>query len=237
MSLTIGTAPFGPRPAGTWSFEPPEHVVYVERFPRRVRAELDGGTVIDSPRALLVHESGKLPHYAFPAGDVQVASKPEAHVNDHVTVPWDAVDAWFEEDERVEVHPRDPYHRIDTFATSRRVVVSLDGTELARSTRARALYETGLPIRYYLPPSDVHRALLVPSATVTECAYKGTARHWSAQIGDRVVEDVAWSYGDDVVRREGEPVRDLIAFYNEHVDLDVDGSRDERPLTQWSRES
>ena len=236
MSLTIGTGPFGPRPAGTWNFEPPEHAVFVEPLPRRVRAQLDGETVIDTTEAVLVHESGKLPHYAFPAGDVHIASNSEPHAEGHVTVAWDAVDAWFEEDERVEVHPRDPYHRIDTLATSRRVVVTPDGLELAQSTRAKALYETGLPIRYYLPPSDVRRELLVPSPTVTECAYKGTAVHWSARMGDHVVEDVAWSYGHDVVRREGEPVRGLIAFYNERVDLDVDDGRHKRPSTQWSRE-
>jgi uncharacterized protein (DUF427 family) len=75
-----------------------------------------------------------------------------------------------------------------------------------------------------------------PSDTLSECANKGTAGHWNARVGDRVVPDVAWTY-DDEVRREGEPVRGLIAFYNERVDLDVDGIRGERPSTVWSRES
>lgn len=232
MSLTVGTAPFGPHRAGRFDFEPPHRAVFVEPFPRRVRAVLGGDTVVDSDAVLLVHETGQLPHYAFPAGDVSIDAEPEVHAGGHVTVPWDGVDAWFEEDERVEVHPRDPYHRIDTFGTSRRVEVSLDGTLLAASTRARALYETSLPVRWYLPAADVRTELLSPSSTVTECAYKGTARHWHTRLGDRVVEDVAWTY--DEVRREGEPVRGLIAFYNERVDLDVDGVRHERPITQWS---
>lgn len=235
MSLTIGTGPFGQRPGGRFNFEPPEHVVYVERLPRRVRAELAERIVVDSDRVVLVHESGKLPHYAFPVGDVHVDASPESHADGFVTVAWDAVDAWYEEDERIEVHPRDPYHRIDTLATSRRVTVSLDGVELADSSSAVALYETGLPIRWYLPTGDVRLDLLEPSTTVTECAYKGMARHWSARTGDRLVEDVAWGYGDDVVRRDGAPVLGRIAFYDERVDLDVDGTRQDRPVTPWSR--
>lgn len=235
MSLTIGTGPFGQHPAGRFNFEPPEHVVFVDPLRRRVRAERGDQVVVDSDDVVLVHESGKLPHYAFPIADVHVDAAPEPNADGFVTVAWDAADAWYEEDERIEVHPRDPYHRIDTLATSRRVTVSLDGVELATTTRALALHETGLPIRWYLPPDDVHLDLLEPSKTVTECAYKGTARHWSARIGDRVVEDVAWSYGEDAVRQDGEPVQGRIAFYDERVDLDVDGSRRQRPVTQWSR--
>lgn len=237
MSLTIGTGPFGRRPRGRFNFDPPGHVVYVERFPRRVRAELGKQLVIDSDGVVLVHEHGKLPHYAFPASDVRVEAAPEPHADGFVTVAWDVVDVWFEEGEQVEVHPRDPYHRIDTFSTSRHVSVSVDGVQLADSTRARALYETGLPVRWYVPPDDVRRETLEPSDTVTACAYKGTARHWSARVGDRVVADVAWGYGDGVVRREGEPVRGLIAFYDERTDVDVDGVRQDRPETQWSSES
>jgi uncharacterized protein (DUF427 family) len=234
MSLTIGRGPFGPDAAGRFNFTAPERVVLVDAFPRRVRAVRDGEVVVDSQNVKLVHETGRLPRYAFPAKDVRIEAPPHPDVDGHVTVPWDAVDAWFEEDERVLVHPRDPYHRIDTFQTSRRIEVSVDGVVLAASTRARALYETALPVRYYLPRADVRCELLEASATVTQCAYKGTARHWSARIGDVLVDDVAWTY-DEEVRREGEPVRWLIAFYNERVDLDVDGQRDERPRTAWSR--
>jgi len=133
------------------------------------------------------------------------------------------------------VHPRDPYHRIDTYSTSRRISVSVNGMLVAESTRAEALFETSLPTRYYLPVDDVRMELLEPSETITQCAYKGTARHWSARIDDDLVPDVAWTYDD--VRREGEPVQGLIAFYNERLDLDVDGIRQERPHTRWSREA
>lgn len=230
MSLSIGKGPFGQDPAGSFNFDPPDRVVYVERFPRRVRAVRGGQTVLDSDAVLMVHETGKLPHYAFPRADVQVDAVEEPHAEGHVTVDWDALDAWFEEDERVQVHPRDPYHRIDAFSTSRRVTVSIDGVKVAESTRAKALYETGLPVRYYLPTADVRTDLLESSRTVTECPYKGTARHLSATIGERVVTDVAWQYGNEV-RREAEAVRGLIAFYHERVDLDVDGRRETRPHT------
>jgi len=230
----MGRAPFGGSPAGRFNFEPPDHVVYVEAFPRRVRAERGGEVVVDSDRVVLVHESGELPHYAFPGHDVRVPATPEPHAEGYVVVGWGEVDAWFEEDERVEVHPRDPYHRIDTFSTSRVITVSVEGVTLAQSGRAKALYETGLPVRYYLPAEDVRFDLLERSETVTQCAYKGTATHWSARVDGGLVTDVAWSYQDDVWR-EGEPVRGLVAFYNERVDLDVDGGREERPRTKWSR--
>jgi uncharacterized protein (DUF427 family) len=205
----------------------------VEAFPRRVRGLVGGQPVVDSDDVLLVHESGRLPHYAFPARHVTLDAAPEPHAAGHVTVPWDEADEWLEEDERVEVHPGDPYHRIDTFSTARHVGVSLDGVVLADSRRARVLFETSLPPRWYLPPDDVRLDLLVASGTVTRCAYKGTATHWSARIGASVIDDVAWTY--DVVRREGEPVRGLIAFYDERVGVEVDDEPRERPTTAWSR--
>lgn len=234
MSLTIGRGPLSRDSAGRLNVELPDRVVYVEPLLRRVRGMRDGQTLVDSDDVALIHESGALPRYLFPAKHVHVEATLHPDIDDHVVVEWDAVDAWFEEDERVLVHPRDPYHRIDTFSTSRRVEVRVDGELLASSTRTKALYETSLPTRYYFPRADVRLDLLEPSDTVTECAYKGTARHWSARLGDRTIPDVAWSY-DDEVRREGEAVRALIAFYDERVDLDVDGARQERPSTRWSR--
>ncbi len=235
MSLTIGRGPFGRFPAGRFNFDLPDKVVYVEEFPRRVRATKDGETVVDSDRVKLVHASDRLPHYAFPAEDVRLdAARPEPAAVGHVRVPWDAVDTWYEEDEEVYVHVRDPYHRIDVVPTSRRVRVSVDGVVLAESSKALGLYETGLPIRWYLPREDVRTGLLERSDTVTQCAYKGQPTHWSASVGGRLVPDVGWSYEDDV-RREAEDVRGRIAFYNERVDVDVDDVRQERPQTSWSR--
>lgn len=233
MSLTIGRAPFGRQSTGSFNFTPPDHVVYVEDFPRRVRAVKEGRTVVDSERVRMVHETDRLPYYSFPQDDVELAARADPHVEGHVTVPWEAVDAWFEEDDEQFVHPRDPYHRIDVLNTPRSIRVSLHGTVLAESTRARALYETGLPIRYYLPPDDVVPGALERSDTVTQCAYKGTADHWSARVSGELIVDVAWSYAEP--RREAEDVRGRISFYNERVDLDVDGVRQARPQTPWAR--
>jgi uncharacterized protein (DUF427 family) len=151
----------------------------------------------------------------------------------HQAFYWSALDEWFAEDEQLHGHPRDPYHRIDVYPTARRVRVSLDGEVLADSVRAKALFETGLPTRWYLPRDDVRLDLLEASAKQTRCAYKGLASYWHARIGEAVHEDIAWTYPDP--QHDAEPVRDLVAFFDEHVDVEVDGERQERPVTQWSR--
>jgi uncharacterized protein (DUF427 family) len=235
MSLTIGRGAFGPRPAGRWNFTPPDEVVFVEPLGRRLRATLAGQTVIDTEDAQLVHVSGKLPRYALPPKDVHVTSAVLPEAPELVAVAWDAVDAWFEEDERVLVHPRDPYHRIDTYPTSRHVRVELDGVLLASSTRVLALHETGLPPRYYFPEADVDRSRLAPNDIVTECPYKGTAHSWTALVGDRDVEDVGWTYRAGDTRPEGDPIAGRIAFYDERVDVTVDGAATTGPRTEWSR--
>jgi uncharacterized protein (DUF427 family) len=147
----------------------------------------------------------------------------------HKAFYWHELDEWLAEDERLLGHPRDPYSRIDVYPTSRPVRVLLDGKVLADSVRAKALFETGLPTRWYLPPEDVRVDLLESSSTVTRCAYKGLASHYNA-AGH---ENVAWTYPDP--QHDAEPVRGLIAFYNERVDVEVDGTVDDRPDTQWSR--
>ncbi|MEA2828864.1 MAG: hypothetical protein QOG43_3303 [Actinomycetota bacterium] len=235
MTLTVGNGPFGHHPTGILNFVPPAHVTLVEPVPRRIRGTKNGTTVVNTERARLVHQSRRLPYYAFPAEDVSVGGAAEPLVEGYVTVPWADLDEWFEEDERVILHPRDPYHRIDTFATSRQVRVSLDGHLVAESTAVRALFETGLPVRYYFPFRDVRLEHLVRSDTVTQCAYKGTAVHWSARLGDTVHPDIAWTYEGDGVQRDAEPVRGRVCFYNERTDIEVDGLRQAQPQTAWSR--
>jgi uncharacterized protein (DUF427 family) len=111
------------------------------------------------------------------------------------------------------------------------VRVEADGVLLAESTRPLLLFETALPVRYYLPPEDV-RAQLLPSTTASTCPYKGVAVWWSARSGDRVLDDVAWSYPAPVP--ENPRIAGRICFRNERVDLVVDGERLERPQTPWS---
>jgi uncharacterized protein (DUF427 family) len=230
MGLTVGSGPFGHRPSGHFDFEPPDAVTFVEVHPRRVRATKGGDTVVDSERVRLVYRTGSLPRFAFPADDVRVPSEPEPAVDGYVTVAWDAVDAWLEEDEEIVVHPRDPYHRIDVLDTSRRVVVRVDGEELAATSGARILFETALPARYYVPRADVRMDRLSPSDVRTGCAYKGFPDHFD--VGGTPA--VAWSYPDP--RRDAEPVRDRVCFYQERdeVEIEVDGAVVTSGPTPWS---
>jgi uncharacterized protein (DUF427 family) len=145
---------------------------------------------------------------------------------------WQRMDGWYEEDDEVFAHPRDPYHRVDVLHSSRHIRVEIGGQTVAHSTRPRLLFETGLPTRYYLPVEDVRMDLLEPTETSSICPYKGTASYWRLR-GDRTGRDVAWSYLDPIP--ECPKIRGLIAFFNERVDaLDVDGERLEKPKTPWS---
>ena len=147
-----------------------------------------------------------------------------------VTFSWRDL-SWFEEEEPLFAHARDTHKRVDVAPSSRHVRVESDGELLAESTRPTLLFETTLPTRYYLPPEDV-RVELIPSATVSQCPYKGTAAWWSARVGNRVIEDVAWSYPTPIP--ENPRIAGLICFRNEWLDLVVDGERLERPVTPWS---
>jgi uncharacterized protein (DUF427 family) len=150
-----------------------------------------------------------------------------------VRFDWAAVDAWYEEDEQVFVHPRNPYARVDAVRSSRPVRVELDGVVLAESTSPVMVFETGLPTRYYLPRTAVRFEHLVPSDTVTACPYKGTtSAWWSVRVGDRTHPDLAWCY--DFPTREVLPIAGLVAFFNEKVDHVLDGERLERPTTPFS---
>jgi uncharacterized protein (DUF427 family) len=150
-------------------------------------------------------------------------------LSEYVIVDFAAVDAWFEEDEQNFGHPRDPFHRIEIVHSSRSVRVEHRGELLAASARPYLLLEAPLPVRYYLPPEDITEGILEPSATRTLCAYKGEATYWSLENED----DIAWSYPQPL--REAAEVTDRIAFLNERVDLFVNGTRLERPVTPWSR--
>jgi uncharacterized protein (DUF427 family) len=197
VSLTSGRGPLGPRPAGRFSPPVPPGTVYVEPFRRRVRAEAGGRTVVDCERALLVHRPGAPPSFAFPAADVQVpAAEPEPEAPGYVRVSWDAVDAWYEEDEQVFMHPRNPYHRVDCVRTRRRLRVEVAGTSLVDTDETLGVYETALEPRLYVGREHIRMDLLVPSPTTTYCPYKGTASYWTAMVGDVTVADVAWSYDD-----------------------------------------
>jgi uncharacterized protein (DUF427 family) len=157
----------------------------------------------------------------------------------HVAFEWAArvgrgLDRWTEEDEEITVHPRDPYIRVDALPSSRHVVVRLDGEVLADTREPVLLFETGLPTRYYVDRTDVAFEHLIASDTETACPYKGvTTGYWSARVRDVVHEDVAWSY--QYPDRAVGAVAGMVAFYNERVDLVVDGVPLPRPRTHFVR--
>ena len=146
---------------------------------------------------------------------------------------WDAVDAWYEEDEQVFVHPRDPYTRVDALRSARHVRVELGGTLLAESASPVLVFETGLPTRYYLNRTEVDFTHLTPADTVTGCPYKGTTSgYWAARVNGETHPDIAWSY--DFPTRQLLPIAGLVAFYNEKVDIVLDGQMLARPATHFS---
>jgi uncharacterized protein (DUF427 family) len=153
-------------------------------------------------------------------------------LRDAVRFHWDAMDAWFEEDEQVFTHPRDPYTRVDILPSSRHVRVEVGGATIAESAKPTMLFETGLPARYYLPKPHVRLDLLTATDTVSHCPYKGQAEYWSVRVGDTVHADLAWSYRTPLP--ESQKIAGLIAFYNEKVDIYVDGERQDRPNTKFS---
>ena len=166
--------------------------------------------------------------------DAVLAPKDAQGLDGEVVLNWAAMDAWFEEDEEVFVHPHDPGHRIDIRRSSRHVVVELDGARIAETRSPFLLFETHLPTRYYLPPLDVRLDLLEESGSKTACAYKGSARHLHARTAARLHEDIAWTYPAPF--READPVQGLIAFYQERTDVTIDGEPIGRPRTPWRRD-
>jgi uncharacterized protein (DUF427 family) len=199
-----------------------------------VRAELvPTGEVVHSPSRgdAQVYDVVTASRKAAGAASRYHAS-PVEPLRDLVRLQWAAMDEWFEEDEPVYVHPRDPYTRVDILGSSRHVVVDVDGVTVADSLRPHILFETGLPPRYYLPQTDLRMELLRPSDTVTRCPYKGTATYWDVMVGETVHKDLVWCYRTPLP--ESQKIAGLACFYNEHVDLYVDGVKQDRPRTPFS---
>jgi uncharacterized protein (DUF427 family) len=155
----------------------------------------------------------------------------DADLAGYVVLDFTAFDAWYEEDQRNVAHPRDPFHRVDVLPSSRAVRLELDGHVLAESSRPMLLFETMLPTRFYLPREDV-QAELTPTSTHTYCAYKGQASYWSVSAGGRTLTDIAWTYNEPL--HDAAEVRGLVAFFNERLDVVLDGERQDRPVTPWS---
>jgi uncharacterized protein (DUF427 family) len=178
---------------------------------------------------------GTATHYTIKAGGREAvdaawryADSPIEELRDRVRIDWAAMDAWFEEDEEVFVHPRSPHARIAILPSSRHVVVSVDGVVVADSTHPTFLHETGLPVRTYLPKVDVRMDLLTPTESQTVCPYKGFAAYWTLRLPDGGEHpDIVWSYRTPL--RESQPIAGLLAFYDTRVDVTIDGVPQPRP--------
>lgn len=208
-------------------------------FPREdVRLELFEPT----DRHTKCPSKGEASYYSIRVGDREVRNGawyyPEPiegaePIADMIAFYWDRVDRWLEEDEEIHVHPRDPYHRIDVLQSSRHVRILLEGELLAESDRPLALFESNLPTRWYLPREDVV-AELEPTDTVTRCGYKGQASYYSVKLGSgETVRDLVWTYEDPL--EETGRIKGRLCFFNERVDIEVDGEPQERPVSAWSR--
>ncbi|MFF1630156.1 DUF427 domain-containing protein [Streptomyces sp. NPDC058272] len=162
---------------------------------------------------------------------------PAADLADHIAFEWfrrsgKGLDHWYEEEEEIFIHPRDPHKRVDALPSSRHVTVAIDGTVVADTRRPVLLFETGLPVRYYIPREDVRLDLLVPTDHTSGCPYKGTAAYWSWQGEADVPPNLLWSYPAPLAAVAA--IEGLVAFYNEAVDITVDGRLLERPVTPFS---
>lgn len=264
MSLTLGGGTLASSPAGTLLLDGratvPGHAIYLHPLDRRIRGRLAGETVVDTRRARLLHEPGRLPQWYLPADDVRtdllvpssrVTTDPQKGTRSYwslrvgdrlvedavwsypeppeplkelagtLAIDFAALDAWFEEDDQLVGHPRDPYHRVDTRRTSRQVRVTCRGEPVAESARAVALFETGLPVRFYLPPGDVRFAALAGSVKTTYCPYKGVAHYYDVRTARGVVRDAAWTYREPL--GEALLVAGYLSFLGPDVDITVDG--------------
>ncbi len=174
-------------------------------------------------QSLDVHVGDRvLGHAAFRFADGDLGGR--------VLLDWNPF-TWVEEAVSVMGHPHDAFKRIDVLPSDRHVVVGYDGQVLADSRRATALYETHLPVRWYFPPEDVRMDLLAPSESRTVCAYKGVASYLSL-VGEPVAANLAWTYPDPL--HDADEVRDLVCFYSEWTDLEVDGVAVPRPVTPFA---
>lgn len=203
------------------------------------RADVDESLLVDEHHEHTL-SLGSVRRFGLQAGDRSRAgagrlysASDVAAVIDHYRFEWDALDAWFEEDERIFVHPRSPYARVDALRSTRRVRIELGGALLAETASPVMVFETGLPTRYYVNRSEVDFARLEASDTTTVCPYKGrTSGYWSARVAGKLHSDVAWTYEFPTTALA--PIAGLVAFYNEKVDIVLDGAALERPTAKPS---
>ena len=271
MSLTFSAGPLSGGPLSghppetvNYRIEGPAHKLLMHEFPRRIRAVFGGQTVVDTTRAMLLHETGLPPQVYVPVQDIRadliqptdhhtycpfkgtasywtVTAKDQQAENAIWSYPdpnqeaswlagyagfyWDAMDEWYDEDERVagdgRGRLRDPYHRVDVRRSSRpvRVLLKNTGTVLAETAHPLLLSETGLPNRFYIMPADVRQDLLEPTDTHTHCQYKGTASYWTVNTGDHKLTDAVWSYPQ--AEGDAAAVSGYLSFLHDDLTVEV----------------
>jgi uncharacterized protein (DUF427 family) len=202
------------------------------------RGDVADGVLQPSPTTSRSPSRGTATHFHVVGGGREATDaawtyddSPMPELRGRVRFGFDAMDAWFEEDEEIFVHPRSPSTRIQVLPSSRHVAVRVDGLVVAESSRPTFLYETGLPRRTYFSKLDVRMDLLTPTATTTRCPYKGKASYWTLTTPDEVHPDWVWSY--PAPSRESMQVAGLVAFFDERVDVIVDGVQQARPVTPF----
>jgi len=196
--------------------------VRVEHGAKRIHAFLGGELVTDTTQPAFTVTAGGV---AATCAALRYEQSPFEELRDAIRLDWGAMDAWFEEDEQVYTHPRDPYTRVDILPSSRHVRIEVDGLTIAETSQPTLVFETGLPVRYYVPKTHVRIDLLTPSDSVSHCPYKGEAEHWSLRADD-IDADVAWSYRTPLP--ESQKIAGLIAFYTEKLDHYIGGMRYDR---------
>ncbi len=233
MTLTLGTGPLaaGAPETTNYALDGPKHKLLFSPFPRRIRGVLAGQTVVDSERAMLLHESNIFPVLYFPITDVSMAHLTATDRSTHcpfkgdasywtiavgntvaenaawayespieaaswlqgyLSIEWNRLDHWYDEDDEIFGHIRDPYHRVDARPTSRHFRVHIDGHLVADTTNAFVVSETGAPNRHYIPAVDVRTDEFDRSETTTHCPHKGDSVYWHHRQTE--AQDVAWSY-------------------------------------------
>lgn len=230
----------------------------VEQTPRRVRGLFNGKYAFDTIGAYHVWEHPNYPQFYVPTsaftrearvdkieaiqgtdgaahlGRLSVGSRSTTRVlvfntpglKDIVKVDFNAIEQWFEEDVPIYCHPKDPYKRIDILHSTRNVRITLDNVTLAESSRPVLLLETTLRTRYYLPPTSVNWEHLSPSTTETLCPYKGRANYHHVNVNSNEYRDLAWYYRYPTM--ESAPIAGYVCFYNEKVDVWIDGVKEAR---------
>ncbi|KAL0953279.1 hypothetical protein HGRIS_004529 [Hohenbuehelia grisea] len=239
--------------------------LHVEDSPRRVRVLFGGQVVMNTSKSKLVWEKPYYPTYFFNHDDLDAKylQKPDSSdVNDPqifdlvvgerrakqavakynsgqleglLKITFGAMDAWFEEEEQIFVHPKDPYKRVDVLHSARHVRVEVNGVEVANTHAPILLFETTLPCRTYIRKTDCRLDLLRPSELTTQCPYKGEANYYHVQLDETgngaLVRDIVWWYQNPTL--ECALIRGYVAFYDEKVDVWVDGVKQKRPVTHF----